>query len=276
MTAYRYKEILDHLQRTKQIDLHRYRQSVIERRLAARMAFLNIDNIDVYTKYIHETPAECDLLLDYIAINVSSFFRNPSVFDYISHSVFPSCIERKQKEGCSDLRIWSAGCATGEEPYSIAMLLHQDMKKKSPGINSFIFATDIDTQALDAARKGIYPREKCKDMKLGFFDAYFSPVPEGFAISLDIKNMVHISCDDLTSSGRVSPAESIFGAFDLILCRNVLIYFSQELQEFVLDKLHQSLAPEGYLVLGESESINKSRDFLFKTVDRVNRIYMKR
>lgn len=251
-------------------DFTGYRRATLSRRLSERLARLGMD-AEQYISVCRDDPEECAKLVSAIAINVSAFFRDSLVFEMIARSVLPQLVGRK-----GELRVWSAGGAAGEEAYSIAILIREQLEKnKNTDAQPIIFATDIDRDVLEKARKASYPRESLKDVKLGIVDSWFSPAKDGFDLCAEIKNMVYFSSDDLLSQKNDAPAESIYGSFDLILCRNVLIYFSVEQQEQVFVKLYKSLANGGYLVLGDSETICDNFKARFKTVDARTKIYQK-
>ena len=267
--------VLEELNRSRGIDLSGYRRSMLERRLDARMSRLRCDDPAEYLARLRTDPSECDGLVNAIAINVSSFFRDPIVWEILAQSVLPKIIERKQRAGNNEIRVWSAGCAAGEEAFSTAILLHRALKGQLADWRLHIFATDIDATTLEIAPQGIYPRESFQTTTLGVLNEYFSAVGDGYQVRPFIRKMVWFSQDDLTSPKRSAPKESIFGTFDLVFCRNVLIYFSLELQGRVLDKLFKSLDKGGYLFLGESESIGRGAQSKLTEVDGKNRIYVK-
>ncbi len=267
--------VLAELRESRGVDLGGYRRSMLQRRLAARMAQTRCDDPAAYLARLRADPAEGDGLIDAIAINVSSFFRNPIVWEILAQTVLPEILQRKRQAGNNEIRVWSAGCAAGEEAFSAAILIHRALKDELADWRPYFFATDLDTNALNAAAEGVYPRERFENTKLGVLDDYFTACNGGYRIRPEIREMVWFSQDDLTSPHRFAPKESIFGDFDLVLCRNVLIYFSLELQQRVLDKLTKSLDNGSYLVLGESESLVGIDSSRFIEVDGKNRIYMK-
>ncbi len=258
------------------IDLSGYRRSMLQRRLDARMARLRCDDGAAYLARLRTDPAECGCLINTIAINVSSFFRNPIVWEILAQSVLPKIIERKRQSRNSNIRAWSAGCAAGEEAFSAAILIHRALKGALADWQPHIFATDIDTKSLETAAEGIYSRECLEDTKLGILNDHFTAVDHGYQIRPFLHKMVWFSRDDLTSQKGFAPKDSIFGGFDLVFCRNVLIYFSRDLQHRVLDNLVRSLDKDGYLILGESESIDRPGDLGLTEIDGRNRIYVKR
>ncbi len=270
--------ILACLKQTRGIDFSHYRPRMLGRRVAARLAKLGMDDYALYLQRLENDPAECDELIDVIAINVSSFFRDPIVIEIMSQKILPEMIEKKSHLGVRELRVWSAGCAAGEEIYSLAICIKEALKKSDKtwaNWTNCLFGTDIDNSALQRAAKAVYPRESLLETKLGVVDKYFEPLAENFMLKLAIRSMVHFSQDDLTSEKTDSPAESVFGEFDLIFCRNVLIYFNRDLQLRVLSKFLRSLVPGGYLVLGSSETLTEEIAPWFKVVDSHNKIYQK-
>ncbi|MBI5416379.1 protein-glutamate O-methyltransferase CheR, partial [Candidatus Poribacteria bacterium] len=228
-----------------------------------------------YLIFLKSHPEEFDNLINTISVDVSSFFRNPIVFEIINQDIIPDIIKRKELNKNREIRIWSAGCGKGEEPYSIAILINMNIKNELNKWFINIFGTDINKNALLSARHGIYPQESFETTKLGILNKYFTSHKQGYEINSSIREMVHFSCYDLTSKDTISPPDSVFGTFDIILCRNVLIYFSQELQEKVLNQLSSSLAKNGYLILGESESLLNGLKSKFSILDNRNKIYKK-
>ena len=255
------------------LDLSAYHRSMLLRRLAARMGKLGISDAAAYVRRLETDPAECGRLVDSVGVNVSSFFRNPLVFEIIRERILPEILERKRRKPSREIRVWSAGCGAGEEAYSMAILIHNAIKGEVSQWAPCIFATDIDHEALTAANRGAYPRESFETTKLGILDGYFTPTETGFEVRPFIRRMVRFSRHDLTSPKGAAPPESVFGTFDLVLCRNVLIYFSPEVQVRVLDKLAGSMARGGYLVLGESESLDGGTESRLEILDRRNRIF---
>ena len=268
--------VLAELNRSRGIDLSGYRRSMLQRRLDARMARLRCDDRAAYLTRLRTDPAECGCLIDAITINVSSLFRNPIVWEILAQSVLPTIIERKRQAGNSEIRAWSAGCAAGEEAFSAAILIHRALKGELADWQPHIFGTDIDAKTLENAAEGIYSHECLENTKLGILDEYFTAVDRGYQIRPFVRNMAWFSRDDLTASQGFAPKDSIFGSFDLVFCRNVLIYFARDLQHRVIDKLVRSLDNGGYLILGESESIDQPSDLRLVEIDCKNRIYMKR
>ena len=246
------------------IDFSRYREGTIKRRLARRMAITGCDNYSEYFYCLEKNQEEYGLLFRDLTIKVSSFFRDRAVFEILSDKIFPDIINTKESKNDNTLRIWCAGCSFGEEVYSVAIALVEYLRKrekKIAGYNISIFGTDIDGKALERARAGVYNAEAVKEIKKEILDSYFStnqPINQSFNSYLvvdAIKNMVSFSEHDLTSKTNISPPSGIVANYDLILCRNLLIYFSEPLQKRAFLNLFNSLNHGGYLILGKSESI---------------------
>ena len=276
MRAEELDKILATVQGITGIDLVGYRRPMLERRLAARIRALRLGDSAAYLQRLKTHPDECHRLIDAVGINVSSFFRNPLVFEIIKERIIPDILERRGRMPSNEIRVWSAGCSKGEEVYSIAILLHMALRGKVGDWVLHIFATDMDGEALEMARTATYPRESFEFTKLGVLDNYFKPNESGFELRPFIRKMVRFSKHDLTSRTAPIPPDSVFGGFDLTLCRNVLIYFSRDTQARVLGNLCKSVAKGGYLVLGESEALFPDVEEKLDTVDKGSRIYRKR
>ena len=248
------KDILDLLHSQRGLDFSGNHAAMLDRRIKKRLFHTKCKTIDEYLQVLYQTPDETDLLIDTLTINVSRFFRNPISFEFIKEYVLPELILAKTKNNEKSLRIWSAGCSRGEEPYSLAILINELFMKENCDLNLNIFATDIDKKALNFALEGSYSIESMSEVKLGIFNKYFVQKDNMYAVKPEIRNKVHFSFHDLLNASTFVPSESIYGGFDIVLCRNVLIYFKLEYQKIILNKLYNSLNANGYLVLGEAET----------------------
>ena len=256
------QRILDYLQEQRRLDFSGYCRAMVERRLETRMRAVHCDTEAAYLAYLEQHAQELDCLVDALAINVSSFFRNPLTFEYLAQEILPVLIWEKQRRGDLCLRVWSAGCADGEEPYSVAILIDHLLKKEDTEFQVNIFATDINEGAIQRAHLGEYALESLKHIKFGLFQAYFTKHNNTYCISKAIKQLVQFSQQDLLHPLAHAPSESVFGDFDIVLCRNVLIYLESQAQDSVFRKLHRSLADRGCLVLGEAETpVSENRGY---------------
>ena len=270
------KLILNYLNEKRGVDFSGYRTSMVERRVRQRYPSTKCKNYNNYFHYLPENPAELDNLIDALTINVSRFFRDTLTFEYVAARVLPAVVH--QKEGTSDrsLRIWSAGCSMGEESYSIAILINEFFEKEVLNFDVNIFATDIDAKILKKAQKAAYPFESIKDIKYRLLKKYFASKGKSFQLMPEIRERVSFSVYDILDKKSYAPPESIYGSFDMVFCRNVLIYFDTEYQDQIFDKLYRSLSPNGYLILGEAEIPAAKYQRRFKKVIECCHIYQKK
>ena len=248
-------------------DFSLYKVNTIKRRIERRMAVHQIDSIDRYVGFLQQTPEEVDALFQDMLINVTSFFRDPEAFEALEKHVIPRLFNKHPEGG--EIRVWSVACSTGEEAYSIAMLLveRQELLKQRCKIQ--IFATDIDDQAIRIARAGVYPPSITADVTSERLSRHFESQPDGtFRIRKKIRDMLVFSEQNVT---RDPP----FSRLHLICCRNLLIYMSLELQKKLIPLFHYALNPGGYLFLGTSETVSEYSD-LFAVVGRKQKIYQRK
>ena len=268
--------ILNYLNEKRGFDFSGYRNAMVARRIEERMTSIKVESTTDYLHYLKENADELDNLLDVLTINVSRFFRDTLTFEYIAERVLPAIVYEKKKVDDNSIRAWSAGCAMGEEPYSIAILIHELLEKEALKTSVNIFATDIDTRILTKAKKAAYPYESIKNVQYRLLKKYFTVEEEIFQFMPAIRNIVSFSVYDILDKKSYAPPESVFGGFDLVLCRNVLIYFDTEHQDQIFGRLYRSLAKSGYLVLGEAETPTKNYQGSFRKVNECCHIYQKR
>jgi chemotaxis protein methyltransferase CheR len=249
----------DHLRQVGGLDYRCYKTNYLKRRLAVRMRATNITTYHDYLDLLRREPTEYDKLLDRLTINVSHFFRDLEAFKSLGRIVMPT-LESKKK-----LKIWSAGCANGEEPYTLAMLF---LDKLQAGRQVQIIATDIDTTCLAYAQAGMYKETSLQEVPYLLRQKYFEHRDGGWTVLPEPKACVTFTRHDLT--GRM-PA----GPFDLIVCRNVMIYFNRQLQERLLREFHRLLSPDGFLMLGKTEVLLSECRVLYKSLDVNERIYQR-
>jgi chemotaxis protein methyltransferase CheR len=267
--------ILDYLRETRGIDFSRYHPVLLEKQFTRRLQETGSESYDEYLIFLQEQPEELHRLLDALLVKYSLFFRDPLVFEMIGECVLPQLLQKKMRENDHTLRIWSAGCATGEEPYSMAIVLNEWKRCEVYPLDMYIFATDVDENTIEKAQVGVYTAENMQSVKYGLLRKYFVQEGHEFRLRSEIKCTVAFSVYDLTDPRTVSPPDSIFGHFDLVLCRNVIIYFQEEVQTRILQKLSRSLSKNGFLVLGESESIPEPYQRYFREFGHCCKIYEK-
>ncbi|MEH2137423.1 chemotaxis protein CheB [Nostoc sp.] len=249
------------------VDFSHYKPNTLDRRIQRRMLLYKLEHLEDYAEYLQKNAGEVKALYEEILIHVTHFFRDPQAFQLLKVRVFPTIIQNKSAE--SPIRIWVAGCSTGEEVYSIAISLLEFLSDKAILPSIQIFATDISEIAIDKARAGIYAEnqmvEVSPDSRRRFFNALEGG---GYQISKAVRELCVFARQDLGS-------DPPFSNIDLISCRNVLIYLDETLQKRILPIFHYSLKPTGFLLLGTSESTGKYLD-LFTQVDKKYKIYSKK
>jgi two-component system, chemotaxis family, CheB/CheR fusion protein len=246
-------------------NLTEYKLATINRRLGRRMALHKILSLGDYLHYIRQVPKELDLLFKDILISVTSFFRDPEAFQALKRTL-PHMIKSKPKG--DNIRIWVPGCATGEEAYSIAMLLYEQLGSEVNHYNIQIFGTDLDQDAIMQARKGVYPMATVVDVDKKLLDKFFTHADNTVQVIKSIREMIVFAKQDLTQ-------DPPFSHLDLISCRNLLIYFKSNLQKKIVPMFHYILNPEGLLFLGKSESIGQFAD-LFVPMIKKWKIFQRR
>jgi two-component system CheB/CheR fusion protein len=259
------REILALVSGQSGVDFGTYKQTTILRRIARRMVATQQVTLEDYRKRLDVDREEVKNLARGFLIKVTEFFRDEEAFDFLRASVLPVLIERARSRGRA-LRIWSAGCATGEEPYSIA-ILHADMLGPELGEwNITIFATDLDEESIRFARRGLYPDKVVAKLPESYRERFFEQTESGPQVAKSIRQMVIYGQQDL---GRGVP----FPRMDLVVCRNLLIYFKPELQQLVLDRFAFSLGhTDGFLFLGKAETARPSNDS-FELVEKRWKVY---
>ena len=249
------------------LDCQYYRDSYIQRRVSSRMRHINVDNYAQYMDYMTNHPDESKKLLDALTINVTNFFRDPDVFTEIERKILPDILTRAQEENRA-VRIWSAGCSRGAEPYTLAMIVCDAMQKRGHEQEVIIYASDIDDESLKTAMKGEYSTEMIQGVSSGRLKKYFDRIDDSYQAKDGIKRLIQFKKRDLIKGVG-------FNSLDLILCRNVVIYFSVELKERLYKQFYKNLSEGGYLVLGKSEFLTGGPGELFTDVNNSARIYKK-
>jgi two-component system CheB/CheR fusion protein len=247
-------------------DLSHYKQTTIRRRIERRMAVHQIEKITRYIKYLQKTPAEVHILFKDMLIGVTNFFRDPDAFKVLKEQSLPAMLGAKQAG--SPIRIWIVGCSTGEEAYSMAILLSEEMDMLRQPLNIQIFASDIDAQAIEHARAGIYPDSIAADVSQERLNQFFVKEDNTYKVKKHIREMVVFAVQDVIK-------DPPFSRIDLLSCRNLLIYMDTQLQQKVLSLCHYTLNQGGILFLGPSESIGGFTD-LFWPVDREWKIFKRK
>ncbi|MBF0454426.1 MAG: PAS domain S-box protein [Magnetococcales bacterium] len=258
-------EIFAMVRKRTEIDFSKYKQTTLCRRIERRINSTGTRDLPSYILYMKDNPNEAESLAKDILISVTKFFRDNDAFRSLEEAIHEIL---RNKEPGDEIRFWVPGCATGEEPYTLAILLSEKLGVKVGGYKIQIFATDIDMEALEAARKGIYLEAALKETPPQYLDRYFTKKGDKFHVSKDLREMVVFARQDLAK-------DPPFVRVDLITCRNVLIYFNQDLQDRVFSSFHFALASTGFMFLGKSEALGQSAE-MFSTTSAKHRIYQKK
>jgi two-component system CheB/CheR fusion protein len=254
------------LRRNTGVDFTHYRQTTILRRVQRRMVVHRIDRIEDYVKYVQNNPAEIKALYQDMLINVTSFFRNPRVFEALKSTIF-SAVQRNLVRD-RGIRVWTPGCASGEETYSVAMTLLEFLGDKGSQIPIQFFGTDVSESSVARARNGVYPENIQGDVSPERLHRFFTKIEGGYRVSKTIRDMCIFAQHNLLN-------DPPFSQMDLICCRNLLIYLEPVLQTRVISLFHYALRSSGFLVLGTSEGLGASTG-LFAVADRTQKIFSKK
>ncbi|AXR77547.1 CheR family methyltransferase [Natrarchaeobaculum sulfurireducens] len=265
MGADSFAALLEYMERQLNFATSHYNESYLDRRITARMRRTDSEDYDEYYDLVQSDPDEQEALLDSLSINVTGFFRNPSVWDGIRDVLRTLSDEQRRVE------VWSAACADGREPYSLSMLAHDDRQIDESRLS--ILATDISEPALETAREGVYQESRTTDIddQLSHLSSYeefveYDADDGTFRVQNAVKRPVTFERHDLINDRPKS-------GFDLVTCRNLFIYIESDAKRTMLETIARSLRDDGYLVIGKSETIPPELKSTFEAVDNRNRIY---
>jgi two-component system CheB/CheR fusion protein len=260
-----FDDLLLMLKETRGFDFTGYKKSTLQRRVRRRMALVNVATFNEYRDYLELQPDEYTLLFDSMLINVTSFFRDPTAWEALSEKILPELLSAKSLK--SPIRVWSAGCATGEEAYTLAMVLVEALGPDQFHERVKIYATDLDEDALQQARTGAYEARDLAAVPDRLRDLYFEPAGTTRAFRRDLRRQVIFGRNDLTRDAPISRV-------DLLVARNTLMYFNAEAQANVVRRFHFALSYPGYLFLGKAEMLLNHAD-RFTPVDLRKRLFRK-
>ncbi|MCK4535535.1 MAG: protein-glutamate O-methyltransferase CheR [Desulfuromonadales bacterium] len=258
-----FAEIMILLRDRRQFRLDNYKDRCIRRRIAKRLRAVGAEDVSGYLGRLRTDDDELDALLSTLSIHVSRFFRNPDTFQVLEREILPDLCQRARAEGRKQLRLWSVGCAAGEEPYSLALLVDE---MGLEGLQVDILGTDVSEPVLATARQGIYDRNRLSEVPASVLQKYFQEDAGSYRLTSRIRDKVHFERHNIMTAESFPPA-------DLILCRNVLIYFSRAEQERILACFHEVLSEYGVLVLGRSEVLVGKMRSLYQSEFSTERIY---
>ncbi|TDA69395.1 MAG: protein-glutamate O-methyltransferase CheR [Clostridia bacterium] len=245
-----FEEFIKRVSASFGLNLEGYKETQLKRRIEGLMRSLGVADYQTYYRLITSDAEQKKKFLDRITINVSEFFRNPEAFAYLAKEILPELAGTGTR-----LKVWSAGCANGVEPYSLAILLYE----LAPRGGYLLEATDIDDQVLAVARDGKYPETLLRNLSQAYRQKYFIPSDGFYAVKPILKQNLVFRHHDLL-------LDTFGQGYDLIVCRNVTIYFTRETQENLYRKFHQALRPGGVLFVGATESILQYRQFGYEKI----------
>lgn len=246
-------------------DFHSYKQNTLRRRIQRRMSFHQLDHMEDYQNFMRKDSSEAKNLFRDLLINVTSFFREPKAWSHFEEVVTPCLLEQCEAE--KPFRIWTPGCSTGEEAYTVAILITEILEREKIPCEVNIFATDIDLEALEEARKGYYPFSIQNEVSSERLDRFFIKKEDGYEVRGSIRDKVMFAPQSII-------ADPPFSMLNFIVCRNLLIYLEAGTQKRIIEMFHFALQDNGHLFLGNSETIGNHGD-LFKTLSRKWKIYKK-
>jgi two-component system CheB/CheR fusion protein len=248
------------------VDFTLYKQTTIIRRIIRRMSMNRLNTLEQYIKLLRESKVEVDLLYKDLLINVTSFFREPTLYSALSKKIFPALMKNRRPN--DPVRIWIPACATGEEPYSIAICLFEYLKDKAMSTPIQIFATDLSEAAINRARSGIYSQNSLANVSMQRMRKFFVKIDGSYQIIKPIRDVCIFATHNLLK-------DPPFSRMDIISCQNVLIYMEQTAQKKIMQAFHYALKASKYLLLGKSETIGNSTE-LFEQIDKDLRIYSRK
>ena len=261
-----FNALLEYLQRSRAFDFTQYKPASLMRRINRRMQMVGVEGYENYQDYLEVHPEEFGLLFDTILINVTAFFRDPEAWQTLAAEVIPQITRRGRADDL--IRCWSAGCASGQEAYTLAMLLAEAMPPQEFRDRVKVYATDIDEEALNQARHAIYTAEQVQDVPAPLLEKYFDPINgSSYIFDQEMRRAVIFGRNDLLRDAPI-------GRLQLIVCRNTLMYFNADAQNQILARFHFALNDGGFLFLGKAESsLSQSKSYFPLSVQQ--RIFVK-
>jgi two-component system CheB/CheR fusion protein len=260
-----FETLLEYLQQTRGFDFTAYKRASLMRRVHKRMEAVDVEDFEAYQTYLEVHPQEFAALFTTILINVTAFFREPEAWDYLGQEIIPQILVAKHSS--APIRVWSAGCASGEEAYTLAMVLAEALGREAFQHRVKIYATDVDEEVLTQARHASYSMEVVKPVPDELRDKYFEPVGKSYVFDADLRRAVIFGRHDLIQDAPIS-------RLDLLVCRNTLMYFNAEAQGRIVARFHFALNDDGFLFLGKAEMLLTHAN-LFTPIDLKHRIFAK-
>ncbi|HUI99462.1 MAG TPA: chemotaxis protein CheB [Usitatibacter sp.] len=261
-----FARVVEALRQSTGVDFSKYKRNTLRRRITRRMVLHRLQGFDEYLQLLESNPAELDALYADVLINVTSFFRDAAAFESLKSVVFPKLVEDRGRR--EPIRIWSVGCSTGEEAYSIAIAYNEFAEASGRRLPLQVFATDLNGANIDKARAGVYPKSIAHEVSAERLRRFFAKVDGGYRVAKPIRDLCVFARHNVLS-------DPPFSHVDLVACRNLLIYLEPALQQRIIRLLHYALCPGGFLWLGGSETIGTYRE-LFELLDARSKVYVRK
>jgi two-component system CheB/CheR fusion protein len=260
-----FERLLEYIRESRGFDFGGYKRTTLVRRVTKRMTSVGVKDHAAYLEYLEAQPGEFAALFNTILINVTSYFRDASAWEYLQQDILPKIVANKERY--EPIRVWSAGVASGQEAYSVAMLLCEALGASEYRQRAKIYATDVDDDALAQARQGRAEEKELEEIPAGLREKYFEAEGSHYLLRGDLRRSLIFGRHDLMQDAPISRV-------DLLICRNTLMYFESEAQARILARLHYALTEKGYLFLGKAEMLLR-RSELFAPVDIKHRVFSK-
>ncbi len=260
-----FEGLLSYIQVSRGLDFRGYKRTSLRRRIALRMEAAGVETFAAYQAHLEAEPREFSDLLDTVLINVTSFFRDQEGWDFLASDIIPALLAQAENDG--PIRVWSVGCASGQEPYSIAMLFAEHLGIQQFGERVKIYATDLDEDALRTARQATYTPREVEGIRPDLLEKYFIRTSNHYLVQRELRKSVIFGGHNVVRDAPIS-------RIDLLVCRNLLIYLESDTQDIVLPRMHYALNPNGFLFLGKAET-QLAQSQLFKPVEMRHRIFSK-
>ena len=258
------------------IDISYFSKDFLQKIFSERTQACSCLSVQDYIQMLVDNRIEQNLLKESLTITYTDFFRSSLVFGFLELVLIPQIFAHKERSVKAGIRIWSAGCSSGQEAYSIAFILAELLLMRQKIFNWKIFATDISEKELNKAIKGEYPAQATENLKVKHLTNFFAKNGDNYIVQKWIQEHILFSNYNLLDESSIAPPQSIFGDFDIIICSNVLMYFNPESQKIILDKFYKSLAGKGYLIIGDDEISMLKSDGRFAPAFSSSPIYYKR
>ncbi len=258
-------ELILDVEKRLNIHLSNYKPDYVKRRLLSRMNSTRSKNFVEYLQYLKTHPEEEEKLRNALTINVTKFYRDPDVFDLVKKEIFPAVLRDKRT-----IKIWSAGCSSGEEPYTYALILHE-LGKSGITFNNAIIATDIDEEMIKKAKQGIYEKNALENLSEVQISRHFDKLEDGkYSVKDHLRQMVQFKPHDLMKAVQIGKS------FDMVSCRNVTIYFNEQQKKDLVKLVYESLGKDGFYIMGMSEYMAKDVEHLFKPYKPMLKVFQRK